>query len=198
MSTSQSQAEESPVILVFGDSLSAAHGIDQNDGWVSLLQQRLRQQGYPYRVVNASISGDTTAGGLARLPAALRQNRPDIMILELGANDGLRGLSLSRAHGNLALMIDLARQVGARVLLLGMLIPPNLGPAYTEKFQAMYQQLAKQKQLSLVPFFLDRVAGDRTLMQEDGLHPNGSAQQQLLDNVWPALQPLLGDQGISK
>jgi len=194
MSTSQSQAEESPVILVVGDSLSAAHGIDQNDGWVPLLQQRLRQQGYPYRVVNASISGDTTAGGLARLPAALRQSRPGIMILELGANDGLRGLSLSRAHDNLALMIDLARQAGARVLLLGMLIPPNLGPAYTEKFQVMYQQLAKQKQLPLVPFFLDGVADDRELMQDDGLHPNELAQARMLDNVWSKLRPLLADQ----
>jgi len=198
MPASQPQAEQSPLILVFGDSLSAAHGIDQSDGWVRLLQQRLQQQGYPHRVANASISGDTTAGGLARLPAALQQSRPVIMILELGANDGLRGLSLSRAHDNLALMIDLAREAGAEVLLLGMLIPPNLGPVYTEKFQAMYQQLATQKQLPLVPFFLHRVAGERALMQEDGLHPNGTAQQRMLDNVWPKLQSLLDDQGISK
>ena len=186
------------MILVLGDSLSAAHGIDPDAGWVTLLQQRLRQRGYPHTVVNASISGDTTAGGLTRLPAALQRNRPAILILELGANDGLRGLSLSQARDNLARMIDLAREAGARVLLVGMLIPPNFGPAYTEKFQDMYRQLAQQKQLPLVPFFLDGVAGDRSLMQDDGLHPRAAAQPRLLDNLWPQLQPLLDDQGMPK
>lgn len=193
VSTDPVHASEAPVILVVGDSLSAAHGIDRQKGWTGLLQQRLGQQGFPHRVVNASISGDTTAGGLARLPAALEQHRPAIVILELGANDGLRGLSLVQVRRNLGRMIDLAQQHGARVLLLGMRMPPNLGPLYTEKFQAVYRELAQEKRVPLVPFLLEGVARDPALMQSDGLHPNGAAQPRLLDNVWPLLLPLLDE-----
>lgn len=185
------QAGEAPVVLVFGDSLSAAYGIDPAAGWTALLQRRLRERGHPHQVANASISGDTTAGGLTRLPAALERYRPAILILELGANDGLRGLSLEQAKRNLARMIDLGRQAGARVLLLGMRMPPNLGPLYTGKFRAMYLDLAQEKGVPLVPFLLEGVARDPQLMQADGLHPNAAAQPRLLENVWPALEPLL-------
>ncbi|MDQ2695704.1 MAG: arylesterase [Pseudomonadota bacterium] len=180
-----------PVILVLGDSLSAAFGMPLEQGWVSLLQQRLRASGLPHRVVNASISGDTTRGGLARLPDALARHRPDIVILELGGNDGLRGLPLAEMEKNLAAMIGLSRAAGARVVLVEMRIPPNYGPVYSEKFRAVYADLARRHDLPLVPFFLDGVATDAALMQEDGIHPRADAQARLLDNVWPTLEPLL-------
>jgi acyl-CoA thioesterase I len=180
-----------PVILVVGDSLSAGYGIDVDDGWVALLAARLREQGYPQRVVNASISGDTTASGRTRLPAALERHRPDIVILALGANDGLRGLPLDAMRDNLAAMIRAARRSGARVLLVGIHIPTNYGKAYTERFHAVYGELAERHRLALVPFLLDGVALDPALMQADGLHPGKNAQPRLLDNVWPALAPLL-------
>ncbi len=180
-----------PVILVFGDSLSAGYGIQVDRGWVSLLAQKLAQQGYGFQVVNASVSGETTEGGLARLPRALALHRPAIVILELGANDGLRSLLLERARANLAQMINLARKAGASVLLLGMLMPPNYGERYTEAFRSMYQDLARSYDVPLVPFLLDRVALHPDLMQADGLHPNERGQPLLLDNVWSKLAPLL-------
>ena len=183
-----------PVVLVLGDSLSAGYGIDVNAGWVNLLQQRLRQQGYPHQLVNASISGDTTSGGRARLPRALALHHPDLVIIELGANDGLRGLSLTSMRANLAAMIKLARAQGAQVLLIGMYLPSNYGPAYTEKFHAVYRDLARELNIPLVPFLLEGVALKPDLMQADGLHPRAVAQARVLDNVWPLLTPLLRGQ----
>jgi len=180
-----------PTILVLGDSLSAAYGIPAEQGWVNLLQRRLAENGFPHRVVNASISGDTTSGGLSRLPAALAREHPALVVLELGANDGLRGQSLDAMADNLARMIELSQQAGARVALAEMRIPPNYGPAYTQKFQWVFGDLAARHDIVLIPFLLDGVAGDRTLIQDDGLHPSAEAQPQILDNVWPALEPLL-------
>jgi len=179
------------VILVVGDSLSAGYGIDVDDGWVALLAARLRDQGYPQRVVNASISGDTTASGRTRLPAALERHRPAIVILALGANDGLRGLPIDAMRDNLAAMIRAAQRRGARVLLVGIHIPTNYGKEYTERFHAVYGELAKRYRTALVPFLLDGVALEPALMQADGLHPAPAAQPRLLDNVWPKLTPLL-------
>ena len=182
---------EAPVLLVLGDSLSAGYGIPVERGWVSLLQRRLAERGYPQRVVNASISGDTTSGGLSRLPAALERERPAIIILELGANDGLRGQSPATISDNLARLIELSQKAGARVLLAEMRIPPNYGPSYTQKFQAMFGDLARRYTIALIPFLLDGVAGDPTLTQDDGIHPRAEAQQRILDNVWPTLEQAL-------
>jgi acyl-CoA thioesterase I len=182
---------ETPTILVLGDSLSAAYGIPAEQGWVDLLQRRLVENGFPHRVVNASISGDTTSGGLSRLPAALAREHPALVVLELGANDGLRGQSLDAMADNLARMIELSQQAGARVALAEMRIPPNYGPAYTQKFQSIFGELAAHYDIALIPFLLDGVAGDRALIQDDGLHPSAEAQPQILDNVWPALETLL-------
>lgn len=178
-------------ILVFGDSLSAAHGLRPEQGWVALLNARLKAQGYEYQVVNASVSGETTTGGLARLPRELRLTRPDILILELGANDALRGLPLRLAQQRLAEMIRLAEHSGARVLLAGMLIPPNYGPRYTKAFADMYPDLARQFHTALVPFLLKGVALDPRLMQADGLHPNARGEPLVLNNLWPYLEPML-------
>ncbi|MBS1235721.1 MAG: esterase [Proteobacteria bacterium] len=184
-------AARAPSILVVGDSLSAGYGIELRDGWVTLLQQRLTRQGYPHTVVNASISGDTTAGGRARLPDALKRHRPQIVILELGGNDGLRGLSLRETRANLDAMIKAAQTAGAQVLLVGIHLPPNYGPDYTGKFHAIYHDLARIHNTALVPFLLDGVALTPGLMQPDGIHPRAAAQPRLLDNVWPSLEPLL-------
>ena len=184
-------AAQSPVILVFGDSLSAGYGIDVRDGWVALLQQHIQKQGYPHAVVNASISGETTAGGRTRLPGALARHHPQLVILELGANDGLRGLSLNQTRDNLAAMVRAAQKAGARVLLVGIYLPPNYGPAYTRSFHEIFAELARRYRTALVPFLLEGVALDRTLMQADGLHPRASAQARILDNVWPSIEPLL-------
>lgn len=184
-------AAQPPVILVFGDSLSAGYGIDVRDGWVALLQQRIRNQGYPHAVVNASISGETTAGGRSRLPGALKRHQPDIVVLELGANDGLRALSLAQTRDNLAAMIRHAKAAGARVVLVGIHLPPNYGPAYTRSFHEIFGELARRYQTGLVPFLLEGVALDRTLMQADGLHPRAAAQPRILDNVWPSVDALL-------
>jgi acyl-CoA thioesterase-1 len=178
-------------ILVFGDSLSAAHGLRPEQGWVALLVARLKAQGYEYRVINASVSGETTTGGLARLPRELRLTRPGVLILELGANDALQGLPLDLARERLADMIRLAESAGARVLLAGLLIPPNYGPRYTQQFAALYPSLARQFHTALVPFLLKGVALDPRLMQPDGLHPNARGEPLVLDNVWPYLQPML-------
>ena len=178
-------------VLVVGDSLSAGYGIELRDGWVTLLQQRLTRQGYPYAVVNASISGDTTAGGRTRLPAALKRHRPQIVILELGGNDGLRGLSLRETRANLEAMIKAAQSAGAQVLLIGIHLPPNYGPEFTGKFHAIYRDLARAYNAALAPFLLEGVALSPGLMQPDGIHPRAAAQPRLLDNVWPYLEPLL-------
>jgi acyl-CoA thioesterase-1 len=178
-------------ILVFGDSLSAAHGLRPEQGWVALLRARLEAQGYGYRVINASVSGETTTGGLARLPRELRLARPGILILELGANDALQGLPLGLARQRLAAMIRLGEAAGARVLLLGLLIPPNYGPRYTRQFADMYPSLARQFHVALVPFLLKGVALEPRLMQPDGLHPDALGEPLVLDNVWPYLRPML-------
>jgi acyl-CoA thioesterase-1 len=184
-------ARTAPVILVFGDSLSAGYGVPPGHGWVDLLARKIAREGYDFSVVNASVSGETTEGGLARLPRALAMHAPRIMILELGANDGLRGLSVTQAQGNLEQMITLAQRRGARVLLIGMRMPPNYGERYTSAFYAMYGQLAQRHHLALVPFLMAAVALKPTLIQADGLHPNERAQPLLLATVWPVLQPLL-------
>ena len=184
-------AADGPVILVMGDSLSAAYGLAQNEGWVSLLQRRLRGGGFPHRVINASISGETSDGALARIQAVLERWQPAIVILETGANDGLRGLPLARLRKNLEALIDACRRRDARVLLVGMRLPPNYGPDYTRDFARLYADLARGARVPLVPFLLEGVALDPGLFQSDGLHPNGRAQARILDNVWTALRPLL-------
>jgi acyl-CoA thioesterase I len=178
-------------ILVLGDSLSAAYGIRPEQGWVALLTQRLHSQGYGYEVVNASVSGETSSGGLQRLPRALQIHHPGIVVLELGANDGLRGLPVAATKENVAKMVQLSQATGARVLLLGIRIPPNYGPRYANDFAALYPEIAKQFRLPLIPFLLDKIALDPALMQEDGLHPNARGEPQVLENVWRGLEPLL-------
>lgn len=181
-----------PVILVFGDSISAGYGLPHvEQGWVALLQVKLRDQGYGYEVVNASVSGETTAGGLARLPRALSLHHPAIVILELGGNDGLRALPAAQMRDNLSRMVELSTAATAKVLLLGMRIPPNYGPEYTAQFAQVYSDLARAEKLPFVPFLLSGIALAPNLMQADGIHPNQSGQPRLLDNVWPTLQALL-------
>ncbi|POA92129.1 arylesterase [Pseudomonas protegens] len=178
-------------VLIVGDSISAAFGLDTRQGWVALLEKRLKDQGFTDRVVNASVSGDTSAGGQARLPALLAEHKPEVVILELGGNDGLRGQPPRQLQQNLASMIDSSQAQGAKVLLLGMQLPPNYGVRYTQAFSQVYSQLASEKKVALVPFFLDGVGGHPELMQADGLHPAAAAQGKLLENVWPTLKPLL-------
>lgn len=178
-------------MLVFGDSLSAAYGFERNAGWVGLLEQKLAREKPGLRVVNASVSGETTSGGLRRIGPALAEHAPAIVILELGANDGLRGLPVAQMRHNLAEIIRQSRRGGARVLLVGMKIPPNYGPAYTRKFSETYPELAREFRLPLVPFLLEDVAGKPELTQPDGLHPLARAQPRILDNVWPVLKKML-------
>jgi len=180
-----------PTILVVGDSLSAGYGIDVSAGWVALLQRRLGQEGYGYRVVNASASGETTGGARARFARLLEIHRPRIVILELGGNDGLRALPLAQVRANLAAMMDQARDAGAEVLLVGMQIPPNYGAEYADRFRDMYGDLAREHGVPLVEFFLEGVALDPSLMLDDGIHPNAAAQPTLLENVWPRLRAML-------
>ncbi len=184
-------ASPKPAILVIGDSLSAEYGLQRGSGWVSLIEKRLQSGKTAYQIHNSSISGDTTSGGLSRLPAALDRYKPDIVIIELGANDALRGLSLSMSEDNLSKMIVLSQQSDARVLLLGMQIPPNYGRAYTEQFQSLFPQLAARHDTRLTPFLLEGIAADRTQFQADGIHPNEQAQAVLADNVWEQLEPML-------
>lgn len=179
-------------ILLLGDSLSAAHNIPLQAGWPALMQARLTQMRPEYRLVNASISGETTSDGLSRLPALLKQYHPAIVMLELGANDGLRGLPLSEIRQNLAAMVKQCDESGAKVLLIGIELPVNYGPQYRDGLRAIYAQLAKGNHAGLVPFLLQGIALHPDLMQEDGLHPTAAAQPKVLDNVWPALVPLLG------
>jgi acyl-CoA thioesterase I len=178
-------------VLVVGDSISAALGLDTRQGWVSLLQNRLQEGGFAHRVVNASISGDTSAGGLARLPALLSQHQPQLVIIELGGNDGLRGQPPAQLQQNLARMVDAATASGAKVLLLGMRLPPNYGQRYTQAFAQVFSDIAADKQVPLVPFLLEGVGGVPGMMQADGIHPAVAAQPQMLENVWPRLEPLL-------
>jgi acyl-CoA thioesterase-1 len=178
-------------ILVMGDSISAAYGIQRDQGWVNLLATALEQAEYPYRVVNASISGETTSGGLARLPQALATHDPAVVVIELGGNDGLRGYPTATIRDNLKHMVELVRSQGRHVLLVGMQIPPNYGPRYTSAFFGLYQEIAGETQVSLVPFFLERVALEPGLMQDDGIHPTADAQPLLLETLWDYLEPLL-------
>jgi len=179
--------EPAPVVLIVGDSLSAGYGIDLSQRWTALLQQRFDEQGYEYRVVNASISGDTTSGGLTRLPTALSKFEPALVVIELGGNDGLRGLPIRTMRKNIEGMIELSNEAGARVALLGMRIPTNYGQRYADSFHAVYATLAQRLNTALVPFFLEGVAQDKSMMQSDGIHPNAGAQARLLDNAWPAI-----------
>ena len=179
-------------LVVLGDSLSAGFGLSPGQGWVTLLQRRLAAEGYGYQVVNASISGDTTGGGLRRLPRILAQHHPAIVLIELGGNDGLRGTPIAEIRRNLSGMIRLAKTSGARVVLASMLIPPNYGDRYTSEFAAVYTEVAAAEKIPLAGFLLDGVALDRTLMQADGIHPNEKGQPQLLENAWPVLKPVLG------
>ncbi|TBU71600.1 arylesterase [Pseudomonas daroniae] len=185
------QMAQAGTVLVVGDSISAAFGMDTRQGWVHLLDERMLEQGFDHQLVNASISGDTSAGGAARLPALLAEHDPDLVIVELGGNDGLRGLPPGQLQQNLASMIDASREAGAKVLLLGMRIPPNYGERYTTAFAKVYEELAAEKNVALVPFLLEGVGGVEALMQDDGVHPAIEAQQMLLENVWPTLKPLL-------
>lgn len=190
-STADSQGEH-PVILVFGDSLSAAYRMDEQDGWVALLEKRIEEQELPFRVVNASVSGETTDGGLARLPAVLEAHEPAIVILELGGNDGLRGLPVSHIRQNLVQMALLGQEAGAQVVLTGIQIPPNYGQRYTGPFANQYAEIAEELELPLIPFLIDGIPQQPELMQDDGIHPRAEAQNMILDNVWPVLESLLG------
>ena len=182
---------KTPTIMVFGDSLSAEYGLKRGTGWVSLLQDRLKRSGFPHLVSNASISGETTAGGLSRLPAALKRVKPDFVILELGGNDGLRGLPVASTKKNLAQMVAMTRASGAIPLLVGIRVPPNYGPQYVRQFDGLFQELARANETALVPFLLDGIAENPAMFQPDGIHPNEAAQPRLLDNVWPTLNRLL-------
>jgi acyl-CoA thioesterase-1 len=188
------QGARGATILVLGDSMSAEYGLARGTGWVALLAQRLAQQKIAAEVVNASISGDTTAGGRARLPALLAQHRPGIVVIELGGNDALRGLPLQSTEDNLTAMAQAARQAGARVLLVGMQVPPNYGADYTRRFATLFQTVAQAQKAALVPFLLQGVADGpepTRLFQADRIHPTAQAQPAMLDNVWPALKKLL-------
>lgn len=178
-------------VLIVGDSISAGFGLDTRLGWVSLLEQRLKQEGFDDKVVNASISGDTSAGGQARLPALLAEHKPELVILELGGNDGLRGMPPTQLQQNLAAMIQQSKKAGAKVLLLGMRLPPNYGVRYTTAFAEVFPKVAEENDIPLVPFLLEGIGGVPSMVQSDGIHPTAEAQSRLLDNVWPMLKPLL-------
>jgi len=187
-------AARAPVVLVVGDSMSAEYGLKRGAGWVALLEQRLGREKIPARVVNASISGDTSSGGRSRLPALLEQHQPSHVVIELGGNDALRGLPLAMTEDNLSHMTQAAQQAGARVLLVGMQVPPNYGPDYTQRFGGMFEKVAKRHKAALVPFLLKGVADgpDTTKMfQADRIHPLAEAQPRMLENVWPQLKKLL-------
>jgi acyl-CoA thioesterase-1 len=178
-------------LLVVGDSLSAEYGLPRGTGWVALLDQKLKSQKVDTHIVNASISGETTSGGRTRLPSLLSKHKPDVVLIELGANDGLRGLPVPAAEANLRAMVDASRKAGARVLLVGMRMPPNYGRDYTEKFFAMYGALSKAEKVPLAPFMLDGLAEKRDMFQPDGLHPLAQGHPTILANIWPHLLPIL-------
>jgi acyl-CoA thioesterase-1 len=182
-------------LLVLGDSISAAYGIQREQGWVRQLEERLASVDPSWRVVNASVSGETTGGGLARLPAALAAHDPAVVVIELGGNDGLRGYPLGKIRENLAGMVQLARSAGGEVLLVGMQIPPNYGPRYTRGFAGLFEEVARQHDVALVPFLLEQVALTPAMMQSDGIHPTADAQPLLLETLWPHLEPLLEKAG---
>ena len=185
------QASEDPTIIILGDSLSAAYGMETQESWPSLLQQRLDQNGHAYRVFNSSIAGDTTQGGLARLPRLLEKQQPSIVMIELGGNDGLRGLPLEVTRSNLATMIEKSRETGAEVIISEIRIPPNYGRTYTEKFNAIFHDLASQENVTLLPFLLEDIALEPGMMMDDGIHPTATAQPVILDVVWEKIEPLL-------
>ncbi len=184
-------ANESPVLLILGDSLSAGYGMDREQSWVNLLDIRLKESGFSYSILNSSISGDTSQGGLSRLPRLLDRYQPEIVIIELGANDGLRGINPGITRENMTRMIQQSQAAGARVLLAGIKLPPNYGSAYLEQFESMYPDLASEFETMLVPFFMDGVALKPDLLQADNIHPNENGQPVLLDNIWKVLEPAL-------
>ncbi|MCR8915458.1 arylesterase [Marinobacter panjinensis] len=187
----QAQASQN-TLMIFGDSLSAAYGVQTEEAWVALLKERLDEEGLDqWQVVNASISGETTDGGLRRLPKLLDENEPDIVIIELGGNDGLRGFPPQVIRRNLSSMIEQVNEAGARALLVGMQIPPNYGQRYTSAFAEIYPELADEQDTELVPFFLDGIYDQEGMMQDDDIHPTAEAQGQLLENIWPVLEPML-------
>ena len=187
------QASDEPTILIFGDSLSAGYGIDVDLSWAALLQTRLEAQGYEHRVVNASISGETTEGGAARIGAALDRFQPALLILALGGNDGLRGFPPERMRDNLTTIIAASKAAGADVVLLGIRIPPNYGPRYTTAFEQVFRDVAAEQDVLWIEFFMEGVALNEDLMQDDGIHPNAEAQPRLLDNAWPIIAATLKD-----
>ncbi len=191
-------ARDGETILIVGDSLSAGYGIAQDESWVTLLQNRLAAKGHGHRVVNASISGDTTGGGLRRLPRALKTHSPAIVLIELGGNDGLRGTPVDVIRSNIADMIAMSLAAGARVILAGMIMPPNYGQSYTDGFAGVYTGLAAEYDITLIEFFMKNVALNPSLLQPDQIHPNAAGQPYLLDNAWSALEPMLScDQASS-
>ncbi len=181
------RADADYTLMVYGDSLSAAYGIEESEGWVELLSQKLANENFPYKVINGSVSGETTTGGLSRMPAMLNTYQPDLIILELGGNDGLRGIPLRNIRENLVAMVNLAQKSGAEVILAGIQIPPNYGSRYTEPFFAQFADIAVAFNLPLVPFLIDGIPQQPQLMQNDGIHPKAEAQGMILDNVWPVL-----------
>jgi acyl-CoA thioesterase-1 len=183
---------DAPTVLIFGDSLSAGYGIDVDQSWAALLQTRLTDQGYEHRVVNASISGDTTEGGAARIDQAIARFRPSVIILELGGNDGLRGFPPARMRGNLEKIVTASKDSGAAVVLLGIRIPSNYGPRYSQSFEDVYRDIAEMHAIPWIEFFMKGVARNEELMQNDGIHPNAAAQALLLDNAWPMIRDALG------
>ena len=191
-------AQKAPVVLVVGDSISAGYGLASGTGWVALLQEKFADEHLPHRVVNASISGDTTAGGRERLPALLKEHRPAVTVIELGGNDGLRGGNLDAMRDNLDAMVAESQKAGSRVLVVGIRLPPNYGPAYTQRFAAIFAEVAKARHAALVPFLLEGFGEDNALFQGDRIHPTAAAQAKLLANVWPELEPLLGAAGKGK
>jgi acyl-CoA thioesterase-1 len=184
-------AHAARTLLVLGDSLSAGYGLPQRNSWVNLLQKRIAADGYDYKVVNASISGETTVGGKNRISTLLRQHKPHVLVLQLGANDGLRGARLSDIRRHLIAMVTASKRAGTEVVLIGMRLPPNYGPEYTEGFQAIFTDVARQHGVALVPFLLEGFSSKRQLFQHDGIHPKLEAQPMMLENVWPVLQPML-------
>ena len=185
------RAADAPVVLVVGDSVSAGYGLASGEGWVDLLAAKIKSDGYPYRVVNASISGDTTAGGRARLPALLKQYQPAIVIVELGGNDALRGGNLQATRGNLDAIVSAVQTAGAKAVIVGMQLPPNYGAAYVREFGALFGDVAKARKAALVPFVFEGFGDDLTQFQPDRVHPTAAAQSRILANVWPSLSPLL-------
>jgi acyl-CoA thioesterase-1 len=188
---SASQLVIADTILVYGDSISAAYGMEKSKGWVNLLAKRIAIDRPHYKVVNASVSGETTGGGVTRLPKSLAFHQPDVLVLELGGNDGLRGYPISSIRDNLQIMIQQAKTSGAHVLLIGMVLPPNYGRRYTLAFEKIFSSLAEEHSLPFVPFLLEGVSTGKSLVQRDGIHPTVEAQPKLLDDVWPSLAPML-------